>query len=78
MTFYGESDWSKKVIYVKTALVGHRSRDERTVFSCISPQDESHDVGKSAFKIKDAFNVFKNRYRFIMGKNFRKNESILK
>lgn len=44
----------------------------------MSPQDPDHDVGKSAFKIKDVFSVFRNRFRMILGKNFKRGESILK
>jgi hypothetical protein len=44
----------------------------------MSPQDPEHDIGKSAFKIKEVFNVFRNRLRMILGKNFKKGESILK
>jgi hypothetical protein len=46
--------------------------------SFYSPQDDTHDIGKSAFKIRDVFNVFKNRFRVITGKNFKEGESILK
>jgi hypothetical protein len=44
----------------------------------MSPQDPEHDIGKSAFKIRDVFSVFRNRYRMLLGKNFKKGESILK
>lgn len=44
----------------------------------MSPQDPDHDVGKGAFKIKDVFSVFRNRFRMILGKNFKRGESILK
>jgi len=46
--------------------------------SFISPQDDQHDIGKSAFRIKDVFGVFKNRFRMILGKNFKRGESVLK
>jgi hypothetical protein len=38
--------------------------------SCVSPQDKSHDIGRSAFKIKDVFSVLRNRCRYILDKNF--------
>lgn len=79
MNFYGETDWSKKVVDVKSGMVKSRSRfDDSATFSCISPQDCSHDIGKAAFKIRDVFNVFKNRYRYIRGKIFEPGESVLK
>ena len=44
----------------------------------MSPQDPTHDIGKSAFKIKDVLGVFRNRLRLILGKNYGRGESILK
>ena len=76
MSFYGEEDWSRKVIYVKDSFITDRSRDAGA-FSMFSPQDETHDIGKSAFKIVNAFNLFRNRARYIQGKNFNSYESIL-
>ena len=78
MKYYGETDWSKKVIHIKSGVIGSRNRDDNSTFSCISPQDQSHDIGKAAFKIRDVFNAFKNRGRYITGKSFQCEESILK
>ena len=72
MSFYGEEDWSRKMIYVKDAIITERHRDN-VAFSVISPQDETHDIGKSAFKVMNAFNLFRNRTRYIQGKNFMQN-----
>lgn len=47
-----------------------RAREPGTL-SFYSPQDDSHDIGKSAYKIRDVFSVFKNRYRVIMGTNYK-------
>lgn len=78
MEYYSiTNDWSKKRVYVASGLVEER-RGEEQYFSFMSPQDPDHDVGKSAFKIKDVFSVFRNRFRMILGKNFKKGESILK
>lgn len=49
-----------------------------TIFSLVSPQDETHDIGNSAFKIKDVFAVFRNRHRLLTNYNFRNGESIVK
>lgn len=77
MEYYAmTNDWSRKRVYVSTGAVEERRDDH--AFSFISPQDEQHDIGKSAFKIKDVFGLFKNRFRIILGKNFRKGESVLK
>ena len=78
MQFYGETDWSNRVIYMKEGMTSERSSFETHGFSMFSPQDESHDIGKAAFKIKDALNLFRNRARYLMGKNFAAKESILK
>lgn len=79
MKFYSlnEDYWRQKTIYVKDCMIVDRNFDD-SYFSCYSPQDETHDIGKSAFKIKDCFGVLKNRYRYIMDKNFRENESVLR
>ena len=47
-----------------------RKFEDNSAFSCISPQDDSHDIGKAAFKIRDVFNTFRNRSRYLFGKNF--------
>lgn len=44
----------------------------------MSPQDETHDIGKSAFKIRDVFKVLKNRFNYILDKNFEEGESVLR
>lgn len=69
MSFYGETDWSNKVVHVKEGMIGSKPREYGT-FSFLSPQDESHDIGKAAFKIKDVLSVFRNRARYLIGKNF--------
>lgn len=70
MKFYGETDWSKTTIHIKTSMTSQRNQENNFTFSCLNPQDETHDIGKAAFKIRDVFNVFKNRGRYITGKNF--------
>lgn len=47
-------------------------------FSLLSPQFDSHDIGSAAFKIKEVFNCFKNRFYFMTNYNFAQGESILK
>jgi len=46
--------------------------------SVVSPQDSSHDIGGSSYKIKEVFGVFKNRFHFLTNYNFKENDSILK
>jgi len=62
---------------VKTGKIGDRRYDQ-AFFSCMSPQDETHDIGRSAFKIRDVFKVLKNRFNYILDKNFEEGESILR
>lgn len=70
MEFYAMGDWDSKSIYVADGTEVPRAREPGT-FSLFSPQDDSHDIGKSAYKIRDSFNAFKNRFRAISGKNFK-------
>lgn len=65
------------MIYGREGIIGEKPREIGS-FSFISPQDETHDIGKAAFKIKDVFNLFRNRGRYLTGKNFEPKESILK
>jgi hypothetical protein len=71
MKFYALNDdyWKYKVLYIREGKVMDRNYDNIS-FSCMSPQDETHDIGKSAFKIKEVFNVLKNRCRYILDRNF--------
>ena len=79
MEYYAiPSDWQRKRVYVASGLFEERKQDEAHFFSFMSPQDPEHDIGKSAFKIREVFNVFRNRLRMILGKNFKKGESVLK
>jgi len=71
MEYYAISnDWSRKRVYVASGM--KEDRREEHLLSFMSPQDPAHDIGKGAFRIKDVFGVFKNRFRMIQGKNFKK------
>ncbi len=71
MEFYAiTGDWERKSIYVADGAEVGRARESNTL-SFYSPQDDSHDIGRSAFKIRDVLNVFKNRFRVISGRNFK-------
>ncbi|KRX10728.1 hypothetical protein PPERSA_00498 [Pseudocohnilembus persalinus] len=76
--FYGmKNDWStKRIIMAEGGAVIDKQYDNS--FSLISPQDSEHDIGASSFKIRDIFNVFKNRFYFMTNFNFKEKESILK
>lgn len=61
---------------MRTGQIVNRPPDN--LFSLMSPQDDNHDIGAQAFKIKDVFNVYRNRYKLITNYNFKRGESILK
>ena len=77
MEFYGIDSWNERRIIMKRSQIVHRPPDN-VHFSLLSPQDESHDIGSSAFKIKDVFAVYRNRYRLLTNYNFKNGESIVK
>ena len=49
LKFYGEEDWSDRIVYPAEGTIEYRSKDS-VYFSCMSPQDMSHDIGRSAFR----------------------------
>ncbi len=55
-----------------------KSKGQDQAFSLMSPQDEQHDIGNAAFRIKDVFAFFKNRFNFMINFNFKPKESVLK
>jgi non-canonical poly(A) RNA polymerase PAPD5/7 len=57
-------------------IVEKGNRD--AAFSLISPQYDSHDIGNAAFRIKEVFSCFKNRFNFMTNFNYQQGESILK
>lgn len=44
----------------------------------MNPQDDTHDIGAQAFKIKEIFSMYRNRFKLITNYNFKKGESIVK
>ncbi|EGR32991.1 hypothetical protein IMG5_064460 [Ichthyophthirius multifiliis] len=77
--FYSNFDVERKKI-IMTNQGGIYDKDNRDrKFSLISPQDQSHDIGSSSFKIKESvFPLFKNRFQFFTNYNFKAQESVLK
>jgi hypothetical protein len=72
-----EDWWESRVVRVRECSIASR-RPDGVYFSCLSPQDEAHDIGKSAYKIKEVLKVLKNRYCYLMDKNFGPGESLLR
>jgi hypothetical protein len=72
MKFYAFKDedfWETKVINVRDGLILSRNFNG-VYFSCLSPQDHTHDIGKSAYKIKGILKILKNRCTYLLDKNF--------
>lgn len=78
MEFYANFDVANNQIIVAEggAIVEKYVKDHQ--FSVISPQEATHDIGGAAFKVKEVFGVFKNRFHFLTNYNFKEGESILK
>lgn len=79
LEFYGITfDCAKEMIFMADngRIVQKGSRDAS--FSLISPQYEHHDIGNAAFRIKEVFMCFRNRYNFMTNCNYQPGESILK
>jgi non-canonical poly(A) RNA polymerase PAPD5/7 len=77
LEFYGIDNWTDRRIIMKKNQIVYRPADN-VHFSLMSPQDETHDIGSSAFKIKDVFALYRNRYRLLTNYNFKGGESIVK
>jgi non-canonical poly(A) RNA polymerase PAPD5/7 len=77
LEFYGIDSWTERRIIMKKNQIVYRPADN-VHFSLMSPQDETHDIGSSAFKIKDVFALYRNRYRLLTNYNFKSGESIMK
>lgn len=79
LEFYGLNlDFmSKKIIMNNGGKIVDKDGKDSS-FSLISPQSSTHDIGNAAFKIKEIFNIMKNRFYFMTNYNFRQGESILK
>jgi non-canonical poly(A) RNA polymerase PAPD5/7 len=79
MQFYGsEFDYVRKEI---TMTHGGQIWDKykpNYSFTLISPQNPDHDIGSQAFKFKEVFSVFKNRFNFMTNIEFPQEKSILK
>mgnify|MGYP000941525270 CR=1 FL=1 len=76
--FYGINfDISSKAILIANggAIIDKADRDNS--LSVISPQDPTHDIGGPSFRVRDIFNVFKNRYHFLTNYNFKEGESFM-
>ena len=77
--FYGiRFDVASQEIIMKNGGQIRRKGNRNMGFSLIYQQAEDINVGSQAFKIRDVFNVFKNRYNFVMNYKFEPNESVLK
>ena len=77
LSFYGNFDYKKKSIYIKGDEKIKKLEEVSQAFNLYSPIDGSN-LGQQAFKIKEIFYIFKNRFNFITNHSFKECESILK
>ena len=59
-------------------VIRSKRRRDHMGFSVKYTNNQEVDIGQQAFKIRDVFSCFRNRYNFIKNFNFKKGESILK
>ena len=78
LDFYANFDLCRKQIYVADGGGVVDRYFEGYGLSVMSPQDESHDIGAAAFRVKEVFGIFRNRYNFMTNYSFQKEESALK
>lgn len=81
LEFYGlkfDLNFHQIIMQGGGSIVEKNTQNTEYGFSLISPQDSTHDIGNASFRIKDIFNVFKNRFNFLTNYNFEEGESVLK
>ena len=78
MSFYAmDTDKYKKKIFVKDGREETRLRKPYSL-SMISPIDNVTDIGRRAFRMKEIYEIFKNRYRVMENTYFLIGDSVLK
>lgn len=80
MKFYGTefNEKENQIIMTDGGAIQRKPKGYDFGFSLISPQDDQHDIGNAAFRMKDIQNFFKNRYQLIVNYNYMPYESVLK
>lgn len=80
LEFYGiKFECSKKRILMgDNGRIVDKQYNGDTAFSLISPQTEGHDIGNAAFRIKEVFGIFKNRFQLMTNYQYAPGESVLK
>lgn len=63
------ADLNKQSIHIKDGFMSSRPRRINTI-SIINPLDDSVDIGKKAWRMRDVLLMFKNRYKIIKEKHF--------
>ena len=79
LEFYSvKLDWKTfRIRMIKGGAI-EKKKEFNYGFSLISPGDQTQDIGKSAFKLRELFGTFRNRFHFMTKFNFREKESMLK
>jgi hypothetical protein len=57
---------------MRTNQICSREPNPDQYFSLMNPQDDTHDIGAQAFKIKEIFSMYRNRFKLITNYNFKK------
>ena len=78
LDFYANFDVARKQILVADGGAVVNKYMTGGGLSVMSPQDASHDIGGAAFRVREVFGIFRNRYNFMMNYSFKKEESALK
>jgi non-canonical poly(A) RNA polymerase PAPD5/7 len=79
MQFYGvEFDFHRReILMTNGGRIVEKDRPAPNL-GLISPMNPEHNIGNQAFKLRDVFSVFKNRFNFMTNYSFEPNQSILK
>ncbi len=70
-------DKNKKRLFVKDGKEETRPRKPNSL-SMISPIDNFTDIGRTAFRMKEIYQIFKNRYKVMEETYFEDGDSVLK
>lgn len=77
LNFYGSFDLNKKEIHIADGGFIGRKCDPNLGFSLYSPIDPDRNIGSQAFRIRDIFGMFRNRYSVMTNKAYDRPGSIL-
>ena len=78
LKFYGkEFNYNQEEIFLTGGNTVRNKKSDSFNFSLWSPQDKDQNIGNKCYKFKEIFNVFRNRYHFLVNRPTEAGESIL-